>query len=452
MMVLKGLSLVIALSVSFPSIAGSSHAYADAVLDALQRKGLLSKEDVIAIKDDAMAAEQLDERLIKQVNVKSIEHVAQKAIEKVSKFKVWGRLQPRYTFVPSEDGLEGTNSFTLRRARFGLKGYVADKIGFRYQYEAANEILGLSNATNLLDAWIRFEHFDDTIGTLTIGQQFIPGYTRRPQVTASVERKFTEYLSPGAAGRARGITLRRGDFGLPEAHAPGLFGNRLHYSIGFFNGPDLSLNNDNNEMLFGVGIGLRPTGVSPSDDEYSFKPRPFTYGFGGAYSQSKDSGTLDTKFQPAGVQLDNEWYSLFADVQAGHWRGWWSWATFESTADGALALNTNGVLTNSLSSMAYSLGFSRAYSLNAENLGFAWALQYQYVDNEHPSRTMFFRSLTGRSADEVARGMDKGRAYQAMLTWQLDKNVRLINEFAYYNPEGGGFSYPAFISQVQIDF
>ncbi|PCI22522.1 MAG: hypothetical protein COB62_01380, partial [Piscirickettsiaceae bacterium] len=285
-----------------------------------------------------------------------------------------------------------------------------------------------------------------------IRQQFIPGYTRRPQVTASVERKFTEYLSPGAAGRARGITIRRGDFGLPEAHGLGLFDNRLHYGIGFFNGPDLSLNNDNNDMLFGVGVGFRPTGVSPSDDEYSFKGRPFTYGFGGAYSLSKDSGTLDTKFQPVGVRLDNEWYSLFADVQAGHWKGWLSWSAFESDADGALALNTDGVLTNSLSSQAFTLGFSRAYLLNTEHLGFAWALQYQYVDNEHPSRTMFFRPLTGRSADEVARGMNKGDVYQAMLTWQLDKNVRVINELSYYDPEDGGFSYPAFISQFQIDF
>ncbi len=370
----------------------------------------------------------------------------------MSKFKVWGRLQPRYTYVPSDHGLEGTNSFTLRRARFGLKGYVADKVGFRYQYEAANEISGLSNATNLLDAWIRFEHFDDTIGTLTIGQQFIPGYTRRPQVTASVERKFTEYLSPGAAGRARGITLRRGDFGLPEAHAPGLFGNRLHYSIGFFNGPDLSLNNDNNETLFGVGVGIRPTGISPSDDEYSFDLRPFTYGFGGAYSQSKDSGTLDTKFQPAGVRLDNEWYSLFADIQSGHWRGWLSWSKFESNADGGLALNIDNIFSGSLNSQALTLGFSRGYSLNVNNFGFAWALQYQYVDNEHPSRTMFFRPLTGRSTDEVARGMDKGDVYQAMLTWQLDKNVRIINELSYYDPDDGGFSYPAFISQFQFDF
>jgi hypothetical protein len=39
-----------------------------------------------------------------------------------------------------------------------------------------------------------------------------------------------------------------------------------------------------------------------------------------------------------------------------------------------------------------------------------------------------------------------------MLTWQFDNNVRLINELSYYQPTDGGFSYPAFISQLQIDF
>jgi hypothetical protein len=451
-LILKSLIIGGVLFCSVSINASSSHAYADAVLDALQQKGLLSKSDVDNIKQQATAAELDSIKQSKQETPKKIQSTVSAIAKNASKFKVWGRLQPRYTFVPSENGLEGTNSFTLRRARFGLKGYVADKFGFRFQYEAANEVQGLSNATNLLDAWVRFEHFEDTIGTLTIGQQFIPGYNRRPQVTASVERKFTEYLSPGAAGRARGITLRRGDFGLPEAHAPGLFGNRLHYGIGFFNGPDLSLNNDNNDTLFGVGVGVRPTGVSYSDDEYSFKPRPFTYGFGGAYSQSKDSGTLDTRFQPVGVRLDNEWYSLFADVQGGHWRGWVSWALFESDAEGALARNTGGQVTDSLSSSALTLGFSRAFALNSDGLGVALALQYQYLDNEHPSRTMFFRPLTGRSADEVARGMNKGDVYQAMLTWQFDKNVRLINELSYYEPDDGGFSYPAFISQFQIDF
>ncbi|MEH6502801.1 MAG: porin [Cycloclasticus sp.] len=451
-MLLKTLLIAILLFANWTVFASPSNAYADAVLEALQEKGILSEKEVSAIKLKASAAERVAKKQQEERAAQAKPTLPVKLAKSYPNFKVWGRLQPRYTFVPSKDGLEGTNSFTLRRARFGVNGYMADRIGFRYQYEAANEAPGVANANNLLDAWVRFEHFDDTIGTLTVGQQFIPGYTRRPQVTASVERKFTEYLAPGAAGRARGITLSRGDYGLPESHSRGLFGNTLHYDIGFFNGPDLSLNNDNNSTLFSVGIGIRPTGVSPSDDEYQFKEGPFTYGFGGSYSVSDDSGTLDTRFQAAGVRLNNEWFGLFADVQGYRWRGWLSWADFESGAEGGLATNTKGKLTDSLSSTALTLGISRSYQSSAEKLGFAWALQYQYVDNEHPSRTMFFRPLTGRSADEVARGMNQGEVYQGMLTWQLAEKVRLINEFSYYSPDDGGFSYPAFISQLQIDF
>jgi hypothetical protein len=65
---------------------------------------------------------------------------------------------------------------------------------------------------------------------------------------------------------------------------------------------------------------------------------------------------------------------------------------------------------------------------------------------------MFFRPLTGRSSDELARGMNQGSVYQTMFTWQFDKDVRLINELSYYEPSEGGFSYPAFISQLQVAF
>jgi hypothetical protein len=299
---------------------------------------------------------------------------------------------------------------------------------------------------------VSFKHFDDSIGSITVGQQFALGYTRRPHKTASVERKFTEVLSPGATGRLRGLTIRKGDMGLPETNSKGYFGNRLQYALGLYNGPDLSLNNDNNDLMFSAAFSLRPTGVSPSDDEYQFKDRPFAYSIGAAYSTSLDSVTLDTKFQPNGVDLDNEWLSAHVDVQAHHWWLWASWAQFKSDAQGGLAVNEQGDSTSTLNSNAFTLGVSRAYLLNSEDMGWAWALQYQHVNNEHPSRTAFFRPLTGKSIDEKARGMNQGSVYQAMFTWQFDKNLRLINELAYYDPTDGKFNYPSFISQLQLTF
>ena len=458
---LKKLSIASLAFISFPSLADSSHAYANAVLEALQKKGLLSQHDVVNIKQQAIQAElkAAESTTPKTGSVKSAVNqlvtATKKSVNKANPdIKLWGKLQPRYTFVPSKNGLQGTNSFTLRRARLGINGFLADNIAFRFQYDAANEVAGLSNAQKLLDAWVSFKHFDETIGSITVGQQFVPGYTRRPHTTASVERKFTEYLSPGDTGRVRGISIRKGNMGLPESNSKGYFGNRFHYAVGLFNSPDLSLNNDNNDLMFSTAISLRPNGISPSDDEYQFKDRPLAYSVGAAYSMSKDSGTLDTKtsFQPNDIRLDNEWLSVFADVQAHHWWGWASWAQFESDAKDGLAVNAQGASTSTLSSTALTLGLSRAYLLNSDDLGWAWALQYQHVNNEHPSRSMFFRPLTGRSSDELARGMNQGSVYQTMFTWQFDKDVRLINEFSYYEPSDGGFSYPAFISQLQVAF
>lgn len=456
---LKKLSILLLALVSLPALADSSHAYANAVLEALQKKGLLSEHDVADIKQHAQQAELQASKpsVAKKTSVKSAVNnlvvATKKNVNKASpNIKFWGLAQPRYTFVPSKNGRQGTNSFTLRRARLGFTGFASDNVAFRFQYDASNEVVGLSNAQKLLDAWVSLKHFDDSLGSITVGQQFALGYTRRPHKSASVERKFTEVLSPGAVGRARGLTIRKGNMGLPETNSKGYFGNRVHYALGLFNSPDLSLNNDNNDLLFSAAFALRPNGISPSDDEYQFKDRPLAYSVGAAYSTSLDSVTLDTKFQPNGVELDNEWLSVFADVQAHHWWLWASWAEFKSDATGGLAVNTQGDNTNALSSSALTLGLSRAYLLNSEDMGWAWALQYQHVDNEHPSRTAFFRPLTGKSTDELARGMNQGNVYQAIFTWQFDENLRLINELAYYDPTDGKFNYPSFISQLQLSF
>lgn len=450
------LSLTCLILFSSHSLADSSHAYANAVLDALHKKGLLSQQDVDDIKQQAeLAATKPTAAQTGSVKstINQLVSATKKTVNRASpNIQFWGQLQPRYTFVPSKNGLQGTNSFTLRRARVGFKGFASEQVAFRFQYEAASEVPGLSNAQRLLDAWVSFKHFDDSIGSVTVGQQFALGYTRRPHKSASVERKFTEVLSPGAVGRMRGLTLRKGDMGLPETYSKGYFGNRLHYALGLYNGPDLSLNNDNNDLLFSAAISLRPNGVSPSDDEYQFKDRALAYSIGAAYSTSLDSVTLDTNFQPSGIDLDNEWLSAHVDVQAHHWWLWASWAQFKSDAQGGLARNTEGKLTNTLGSNAFTLGLSRAYLLDSEDMGWAWALQYQHVNNEHPSRTGFFRPLTGKSSDEIARGMDQGSVYQAMLTWQFDENLRLINELSYYKPTDDNFSYPAFISQLQLTF
>ena len=454
-----------------PTAIANSNAYADAVLEALAKKGLLTDQEVHEIKLDARQAERqtVAKAPISNTKPAPVEGLLAKTTQSIGEavkpkpgfpsYRVWGRLQPRYTYVPSKNGREGTSSFTIRRARIGLKGYLAEKMPFRYQYEASNEIPGLSNATNLLDAWVGFEHFRDQIGDIIVGQQFVPGYTRAPQLSASVERKFPEFLYPGFAGRARGISVRRGDNGLPETTSKGIFDNHLLYGVGLFNGPDLSLNNDNNEMLFAATLGWRPTGQSVWPDEYAIKKRGFNYGFNASYASSRDTATLDTAVQKADplfntVELDNEWYSLWADVEYEHWFGWASWNRFVSDARDGLVIDTDDLASNSLSSSAWAIGGSRTFPIsgNPDIQGWGLAFQYQSVDNEHPSRTLFFRDLTGRSADEVARGMNKGSAYHAMLTFILNRNARIINEYTHYSGTDGSVDHDSIVSQLQIDF
>lgn len=456
---------------SLPAVATAGNAYAEAVLEALAKKGLLTAQEAHDIKLEARQAELREQKLATPdpgqtpadggLLAKAATSVAASVKPKPGfpSYRVWGRLQPRYTYVPSKDGREGTNSFTFRRARIGLKGYLADKMPFRYQYEASNEIPGLSNATNLLDAWVGFEHFREQVGDIIIGQQFVPGYTRAPQLSASVERKFSEFLSPGATGRARGISLRRGDNGLPESTSTGILDNHLLYGIGLFNSPDLSLNNDNNEMLFSATLGWRPTGQSVWPDEYAITKRGFNYGVNAAYASSRDTSTLDTAVQAANplnnaVELDNDWYSLFFDVEYEHWFGWASWTRFVSDARDGLVIDTDGLTSESLSSSAWTVGGSRTFLIsgNPDVQGWGLAFQYQQVDNEHPSRTRFFRTLTGRSTGELARGMNRGQAYHAMLTIILNRNARIINEFTHYNGADGSVDHDSIVSQLQIDF
>lgn len=438
----------------------AGNAYVDEVLTALERKGLLSAQEVHDIKLSAREAERREQAAAAPVASPPaptpgtpLQQVAAALPKPPEALRVWGRLQPRYTYIPADDNLDGTASFTFRRARIGFKGPLNDQFYAYTQYEAANETPALANADSLLDAWIRYNVLADTVGDITVGQQFITGYGRAPQLSASVERKFPEFLGPGTAGRARGITIERGKFGAPETVTDGVFGDRLQYGAGIFNGPDVSTNNDNNDLLYSVVAALTPLGM-PVEDEYEIRDLPFKYLLGLGYSWSRDSGNLDARVQNGllgrSVTLDNAWWQAFGEWHARRWFGWASWAQFVSQdSDGPLA-RSDGMLDSRLRSRAWTAGVSRSFPL-ARGRHFALGLQYQQVDNEHPSRTRFMRVLTGSSADELARGMDQGQVFQLMATYIFTPNIRLLNEYAWFDADGG-IDYGGLVSQLQVDF
>lgn len=454
-----GRSFLLLLLGAASSAVFAGNAYVDEVLTVLERKGVLSAQEVHDIKLKAREAERAqaaaDHHPEKPLpEAKGPLQSAAAALPKPPEaLRVWGRLQPRYTYVPAGDGLDGTASFTFRRARIGFRGPLNDEFYAYTQYEAANETPALANADSLLDAWIRYNVLADSVGDIIVGQQFITGYGRAPQLSASVERKFTEFLSPGTAGRARGITLERGKFGAPETVTDGIFGDRLQYGVGIFNGPDLNANNDNNELLYSVVAALTPLGM-PVEDEYEIRDLPFKYLVGLGYSWSRDSGSLDARVQNGllgrPVTLDNAWWQAFGEWHARHWFGWASWTQFVSQDQDGVLARTDGGFDNRLRSRAWTVGVSRSFPL-AGDRHFALGLQYQQVDNEHPSRTRFMRILTGSSADELARGMDQGQVFQLMATYIFTPNIRLLNEYAWFDADGG-VDYGGLVSQLQVDF
>jgi hypothetical protein len=442
--------LVLACALAAPG-ASASEAYVDEVLRALERKGLLTAQEVHDIK---LRARQHDLHGAPEAPEEPPSVEAPATPVQGPSVALWGRLQPRFTRIPTQDGRAGTTAFTFRRARLGARGAMNEDVAFYVQYEAANEVPGLSNAQNLLDAWIRFGAFGGSVGDLVVGQQFIPGYGRAPQLSASVERKFPEFLSPGVAGLARGLTLRRGRFGLPETATDGLLGDRLQYGLGVFNGPDLGVNNDNNDLLYAASLALTPLGATVGD-EYSRGGLPLRYMLALAYARSRDRGSVDAEFQEAAIgeelTLDDRWYGVFGEGHAGPWFAWASATLFESRAEDVRLLDARGRRDDRLLSRAWAAGISRTFALNRSAQRVGVGVQAQWVDNEHPSRTRFFRTLTGTSRRELARGMDEGANYQLMLTWLVSAEMRWINEFSWYDPVREA-RYGAWISQFQIDF
>lgn len=458
-----GRFVLLLLAVLSPA-AFAANAYVDEVLTALERKGLLSAQEVHDIKLAAREAERREQAAVvptpgaaaptpAAAPATPLQQAAAALPKPPEALRVWGRLQPRYTYIPAGDDLDGTASFTFRRARIGFKGPLNDQFYAYTQYEAANETPALANADSLLDVWIRYNVFADTVGDLIVGQQFIPGYGRAPQLSASVERKFPEFLGPGTAGRARGIVIERGKFGAPETLTDGVFGDRLQFGAGIFNGPDVNTNNDNNELLYSVVAALTPLGMTV-EDEYEIRDLPFRYLIGAGYSWSRDSGSADARVQNGllgrSVTLDNAWWQAFGEWHARRWFGWASWTQFVSQDDGGPLARSDGVLDSRLRSRAWAAGVTRTFPL-AGARHWALGLQYQQVDNQHPSRTRFMRVLTGSSADELARGMDQGQVFQLMATYIFTPNIRLLNEYAWFDSDAG-IDYGGLVSQLQVDF
>ncbi|MGB4782043.1 hypothetical protein, partial [Candidatus Methylomirabilis sp.] len=358
---------------------------------------------------------------------------------------VVGRIQPRYMYVPSDDGVEGTNSLTARRMRLGAAGDLSKNVGFTIVGEYANT----DNRTQLLDALLTFRSLEDTIGHVLIGRAFIPAYINSAARTIAVERNFVQYLGPGQSGRAWGVGLSRG--ALYGRMGQGFFGDRLHYWAGIHNGSSGNTQDDNNELLYSLRVDLMPNGPMQGD-EWNLGRTPFRWGVGvsGSYG-NESSGQPDLDFNNAlngafGLadvsRLENRWMGAHAQFEGHGWFGLAQYARLESEdADGStLLIDAQGGADSELKSDAWLFGLSRVMG-QGFSPGHQWGLgfQYQLIDNAHAFRTRFMgprrnNLTTGTSA----LNFNEGSSYNLVLMYAAARNLRFHAEYDINDEKDSG--------------
>lgn len=400
----------------------------ESLLELLKKKGVLTDEEV-----------SRQQETLKKEQEKSKQGAAGL---KSMNLKIFGRIQPRHTYIPSDDaaGQDSTSNFTMRRARIGVMGDITKDIEFMMQYESASA----ANATSLIDANVTFKHFDGW-GRIVVGQQYILSQNINSSGKLMMtEREFTKFVGPGQSGRGRGIVVAKGG----GMFGKGFFDDRLSYWLGIFNGPDLARDNDNGDNLYAGRIAYSPFGAM-TGDEYNIKFSPLKFIIGVGAATSRDNITLPPP--PAGgtktIVTDN-WYS--ADFQL-EWNGWYfgsQWVRMSTDMGGALP---------DRDSDAYFAGLTKSFAMpyNGQFLGvgFVW----QHIDNEHPDKTAFFgpRTTSAKSTNGPTGGLtfNKGNSYHPVITYMFTPALRLQIEYAIYKEdEAKEIDNDTLFTQLTLDF
>lgn len=438
-----GLGCSAALAVAMLAVPAAPAAAADGSSDAvlkmleiMRSKGMLTpqeEQDVLR----ALSAEQARERAAQEaaIDARVAERVAATEAERAPakpdypRVKLTGRIQPRYSYLPSDDGVEGASSFSGRRLRLGAAGAYSENVEFLFQGEYATS----DNDVDLLDAQVIFKSLQDSVGQIVIGRGFIPAYINSSARTLAVERNYTQFLGPGQAGRSWGIGLVRGkSYG---NRGDGLFGDWLHYWAGVFNGSSGSTTNENNELLYALRLDLMEPGKPMLGDEWDLRGTDFRWNIGGSWAQANEQGgspdfAFNNLLAPTPIdRIDNQWMGAHAQFQGYGWWGLVQYQRFESEdADGSTPLfNAQGGTRRTLESDAWVLGLSRVMGPGLQP-GHQWGLGYQFqtVDNEHPFRTRFMGPRGGflSGGTGTAFNFNEGDTHNLVLMYAVDPNLR----------------------------
>ncbi len=200
-----------------------------------------------------------------------------------------GYLNAQYAFYKG-DGAP-SNTFSIRRARFGVQGYYGKQLDYAFLFETA------STATPTIavrDAYIDFKPW--SYFKIMGGQYKVPFSMEVGTGDTNVEfaeRSINSVLYPDAAGafRAPGV----------DAHGD-LFGEKMQYWVGIFNGKGLLANDTTNEVEVVGRVRFAPWKQSDN---------PWLKGlfFGGSAEHSR-SRALSSELSFSGVLNDNT-YTFF---------------------------------------------------------------------------------------------------------------------------------------------
>jgi phosphate-selective porin OprO/OprP len=360
-----------------------------------------------------------------------------------TKIKFWGYIQGDGRFFFDDDKTRLTDQFLLRRARAVMEGTVAKYWDFRIMPEFGNTGGTAPAVVSLTDAYV-IGNFDPSF-KVEVGRFKVPvgiEFLQNDTVTLFIERGYTTNLVPA---RDEGVQL----FG-------DLFGGRLSYNLGIFNGgvDNANRDNDNADDKDGVArIMLAPFkgGPAPVANLVVGVAGSFGYADGAA-----GAGTgLPTGYITAGQNAYATYItpaapgvSAVANGRHTHLapQAYWSWGPAEVLAEYAVSTNHIGLgaASDTVSNRAWLVeggyiltGESASYKGWAPNTAFApdfsgWG-GFQVVGRIErttlDSRAIPF--LTPGTSQRQATGIGAG------INWLFNRNVKLALNYEHTTFDSG---------------
>ncbi len=251
--------------------------------------------------------------------------------------RISGYIQLRYLWDDADQ-----SSFTVRRARFDMKGDISKKIDYRLQVEFASKV-------HLLDAFVQYKPFHQL--NVKVGQYKVPFSIENTDYTP-LKFEFIDYPMAlrklmgfnevvggetlSAAGRDMGLTLY-GGFGKRDGYC------LVNYDFGVFNGSGINTSDNNRSKDVVVRLSVKPVeGLMLSGSYYwgeygkAYLKRQ-RYAVGACYDRGPivvrsewvggTTGIAATETAPANDLSSDGWYAMVG------WRASRTWmpvARYES--------------------------------------------------------------------------------------------------------------------------